>query len=192
MRPLFGRLLRHIEAIVGRRNAYLAWSAPWENVMSVIINRTVTSVALALACVAGACTPLKSHQGYIIDADLVNSVQPGVDNRASVLQVLGKPSFTSQFNQGDWYYIARDTRNFAYNNPKVTSQTTLRISFNAAGTVTAIGKGGVEQVASISPSSKTTPTLGRTRGFFEDLFGNIGTVGAIGGQGGQGGDRAEP
>ena len=160
--------------------------------MSATTIRSTIGAALGLAALAtGACTPLKSHQGYIVDADLVNSVQPGVDNRQSVLQTLGKPSFTSQFNQGDWYYVARDTRNFAYNNPKVKSQLTLRISFDQRGTVTKIARGGVEQVASISPSGKTTPTLGRKRGFFDDLFGNIGTVGAVGGQGG-GGDRDEP
>ncbi len=53
--------------------------------------------AALLAFVAGVgllgagCAPLRSHQGYIIDADLVNSVQPGVDTRESVRQVLGTP-----------------------------------------------------------------------------------------------------
>ena len=152
-------------------------------------------IALATALIglaASGCVPLRQHQGYIIDADLVNSVQPGVDNRTSVLQVLGKPSFTSQFNEGDWYYISRDARNFAYNNPKVRDQTTIRISFDPRGVVTGIAKGDQTQTASINPSNKSTPTLGRKRGLFDELFGNIGTVGAIGGQGGGGGDRAEP
>lgn len=152
-------------------------------------------VAVALGLASGACAPLKSHQGYIVDADLVNSIQPGVDNRNSVAATLGHPSFASQFGQGDWYYIARDSKNYAYNSPKVDKQLTLQISFDQAGTVTAIRKSGEEQVASISPSSKTTPTLGRKRGFFEDLFGNIGTVGAAGAGGGDaggGGGRDTP
>ena len=161
--------------------------------MQTRFNRSMTALALGLACVAaGACTPLRSHQGYIIDADLVNSVQPGVDTRSSVLATLGKPTFTSQFNQGDWYYVSRDARNFAYNNPKVRDQTTLRISFDARGTVSGIAKGDQTMVASIDPSNKATPTLGRKRGIFDELFGNIGTVGAIGGQSGQGGSRDEP
>ena len=150
----------------------------------------ITSAGLTalIALVAlGACTPLRSHQGYVIDADLVNSVQPGVDNRQSVLTVLGKPSFTSQFNQGDWYYVARDSRNFAYNKPHAKDQVTLRVTFNPAGTVTGIYKSGVEQVASINPYGKKTPTLGKDRSFFDELFGNIGTVGAIGA--GQGADQ---
>jgi len=166
---------------------------PLEIVMSVSFARWSLAATLAIGVAAAGCTPLRSHQGYIVDADLVNSVQPGVDNRQSVLQVLGKPTLAAQFDEGDWYYIARDSRNFAYNKPKARDQITLKISFDRAGTVTGISRSGVEQVASINPSNKTTPTLGRKRGFFEDLFGNIGTVGAAGGgQGPQGGGRDTP
>lgn len=146
-------------------------------------------LAVATLLAASACTPLRSHQGYIVDADLVNSVRPGVDNRQSVLATLGSPSFAAQFNQGDWYYVARDSRNYAFNSPKVREQLVLQISFDAAGNVAAIRKSGAEQVAAVSPYGKTTPTLGRERGFFQDLFGNIGAVGAAGGPtGGAGGN----
>ncbi|MEP7008096.1 MAG: outer membrane protein assembly factor BamE [Sphingomonas bacterium] len=155
--------------------------------MSVISARMLMGAALGLATIAtGACSPLKGHQGYVLDVDLINSVQVGVDNRQSVLQVLGKPSFTSEFNQGDWYYVARDTRNFAYNNPKVINQTTLIITFDARGVVTGVRRTGKEEVASISPYGRVTPTLGRKRSLFDELFGNIGTVNAAGG--GTGGD----
>lgn len=145
------------------------------------------AVAMSGLVLAGGCVPLRSHQGYILDADLVNSVQPGVDNRASVRQTLGDPTLASQFNQGEWYYIARDSRNLAYRQPRPASQLTLKIAFNQAGVVESITRSGTNQIASVSPYGKTTPTLGRKRGFFQDLFGNIGTVGA-GGLGG-GGDN---
>lgn len=164
--------------------------------MTVLPVRRLSALALAAAIVFGAsaCVPLRSHQGYVIDADLVNSVQPGTDTRQSVLSVLGKPSFASEFNQGDWYYVSREARNFAYNNPQVRTQVTLRISFDERGVVSAVRKSGAEQVAAVSPSSKTTPTLGKKRSFFDELFGNIGTVGTLGAgaSGGGGGDRPEP
>lgn len=140
----------------------------------------LTAVCGAALLGTGACAPLRGYQGYVVDADLVNSVQPGVDNRESVLATLGKPTLTSQFNQGEWYYVGRNTRNYAFSNPKPREQTTLRIRFDAQGNVVDVTRTGVEQVASINPSNKKTPTLGRERGFFEDLFGNIGTVGAPG------------
>ena len=151
-----------------------------------------TAAVLAASVLAGGCAPLRSHQGYIIDADLVNSVRPGIDNRQSVLATMGRPSFASQFGDADWYYIARDSRNYAFRNPHAVGQVALRISFDAAGNVAAIRKGDLDQIASISPDGHTTPTLGRKRTFFQDLFGNIGTVGAGGGGSAGGGGRDAP
>ena len=87
--------------------------------------RPLLVLTLLAGVAAAGCTPLRSHQGYIVDADLVNAIQPGVDNRQSVLATLGTPSFAAQFNQGDWYYIARDSRNLAFNPPKPKEQLTL-------------------------------------------------------------------
>ncbi|WP_315761076.1 outer membrane protein assembly factor BamE [Sphingomonas sp. Y38-1Y] len=150
--------------------------------------RAIASL-LALSAAVAACAPLRSHQGYVIDADLVNSVQPGVDNRESVLRTLGQPTLTAQFNQGEWYYVSRDSRNLAFNNPDAKAQTTIRIRFDPNGTVRSIDRMGLEQIASVSPTSKKTPTLGREKSFFQELFGNIGTVGAAGTGGGGGGPR---
>lgn len=157
------------------------------------MRQPILIAALAGIVLAG-CTPLRSHQGYIVDADLVNAIHPGVDNRDSVLATLGHPTFAAQFNQGDWYYLSRDSRNYAYNLPKVRDQLTMQISFDSKGNVTAVRRSGADQVASITPMKKTTPTLGRKRSFFSELFGNIGTVGApgMGGGAGPGGGRNTP
>jgi outer membrane protein assembly factor BamE (lipoprotein component of BamABCDE complex) len=153
---------------------------PLEIVMSVSFARAGLIIGLGLTIATGACAPLRSHQGYIIDTDLVNSVQPGVDNRQSVAQVLGRPTIASQFGEQDWYYVARDSRNLNFQKPKAKDQITLKISFDPNGTVKSVTRTGVEQIAKVDPYGKTTPTLGKKRGFFEDLFGNIGTVGAAG------------
>lgn len=149
--------------------------------MPVFPARALSCLALgALAIGASACTPLRSHQGYVVDVDLVNSIQPGVDTRQSVKATLGNPTLTGQFGQGDWIYIARDSRALAYKTPKPTAQLTLRIRFDQNNVVQAVDKSGIELVSNIDPSKKETPTLGRKHGFFRDLFGNIGTVGAMG------------
>ena len=149
-------------------------------------------ILIAAAGLGSACAPLKGHQGYVLDVDLVNSVQPGIDNRESVIKVLGMPTIGGQYSNREWYYVSRDTRNLAFNNPKPVSQATIRVRFDANGVVTAIDRTGIEQVASINPYGKTTPTLGRERGFFQDLFGNIGTVGAGGGGPGGGDNTGGP
>lgn len=150
--------------------------------------RALSAVLLAAALGTTACVPVRSHQGYVIDKELVDAVQPGVDNRDSVLQTLGRPTLTSQFNEGEWYYVSRDSANLGFQGVKPKDQQTLRIRFDAAGNVASVDRTGPELIASIDPYGKTTPTLGRKRSFFDDLFGNIGTVGAPG-TGGPSGDN---
>ncbi len=139
---------------------------------------------IALAMGASGCTRLRSHQGYIGDTTLISALQPGVDNKQSVEASLGRPTFTGQFASNDWYYFARDSQQLAFSSPKAKSQSVTHIQFDSAGNVTAINQTGMEKIAKINPEGDKTPTLGRNRSFFEDLFGGIGTVGAPGAGGG--------
>jgi outer membrane protein assembly factor BamE (lipoprotein component of BamABCDE complex) len=158
--------------------------------MSVWKRRVLLSVACAgVVAGAGGCSRIVGHQGYLLDTQLVATVQPGVDNKQSVQRTLGLPSFSSQFGQNDWYYVARETRQLAFGKPRPVSQTVLHVQFDQAGNVSSVRQLGLDQVASIDPVTDKTPTLGRKRGFFEDLFGNIGQVGTIGGGGGGGADN---
>jgi outer membrane protein assembly factor BamE (lipoprotein component of BamABCDE complex) len=152
--------------------------------MSSVRRRMIIGVAIvgAMAATTG-CSRIRAHQGYLIDPQLVATVQPGIDNKESVQRTLGRPSFAGQFTDSDWYYVSRDTRQLAFGKPRPIEQTVLHVTFDPAGNVAAVKQIGLEQVASINPVKDTTPTLGRKSGFFEDLFGNIGRVGAIGGGG---------
>jgi outer membrane protein assembly factor BamE (lipoprotein component of BamABCDE complex) len=140
----------------------------------------------ALVALAGGCTSIKDHRGYIVDQTLIDSIQPGIDNRLSVEKTLGRPTLVSQFGEKDWFYISQFVSTPPFGRPRTTDQTVLRVRFDQAGNVVGVDRTGVEQVARISPEGDKTPTLGRERGLLEDLFGNIGAVGA-GGMGGGGG-----
>ncbi|MGF7156504.1 outer membrane protein assembly factor BamE [Novosphingobium gossypii] len=137
-------------------------------------------LALAVAGLVGGCTSIRDHRGYLIDQALLDSVQPGVDNRLSVEKTLGRPTFESQFGQKDWYYVSQTVKTPPFRRPRTADQTVLRVRFDAANNVVGIDKRGMEQVARIDADGHTTPTLGRQRSLLEDLFGNIGAVGAGG------------
>lgn len=137
-------------------------------------------LVLALAALTGGCSSIRDHRGYLVDQTLLDSVQPGIDNRLSVERTLGRPTFVSQFGQKDYYYISQVVRTPPFRRPRTTEQTVLRVRFDEAGNVAAVDRRGMEQVAQISPDGHKTPTLGRERGLLEDLFGNIGAVGAGG------------
>lgn len=136
-----------------------------------------TLVACTALVALGGCSRTRAHQGYVMDNALVASIAPGIDNRASVQKTLGDPSFPGQFDPATWYYVSRTTRRFSFGLPKPIQQTVLAVHFDAAGTVASVQRTGLDQIVRLSPSGDKTPTLGRERGLFQELFGNIGAVG---------------
>ncbi len=142
--------------------------------------RTAIVGGLIATTLLSGCAQLRGRQGYVVDPVLADSVTAGVDNRESVEKTLGRPTFVGQFSDRDYFYVARETRQLAFANPRPVAQIVMHVKFDAAGNVTAVERTGLENVARLSPEGDKTPTLGRERSFFEDIFGNIGAVGAAG------------
>ena len=133
---------------------------------------TVAAAAIALA----GCSTFNTHKGAVIDTQLAAAIQPGIDNKESVQKLLGTPSLAGQFTSTDWYYVSRDQTQLAFRDPRVTRHKVLHVRFDQAGNVASVGMTGRELVMNVTPNGRQTPTLGRKRSFFDELFGNIGTV----------------
>ncbi len=140
------------------------------------MTKRAIAATIALGLTLSACAGIRDHRGFVIDQTLADGIQPGVDNKESVTRTLGRPTFTGQFDANEWIYVSRDTAQIAFRTPRVTDQNVLRVRFDAAGNVTSVQKSGEELIASVSPSGDSTPTLGRQRSFFSELFGGIGTI----------------
>jgi len=134
----------------------------------------------AATLAAGGCSSIREQRGFIADPTLTNSVAAGVDNKQSVQAALGHPSFTSQFGDQTWYYVSSVNQRRPFVRPRIGTHSVLAIQFDPAGNVTTVERTGIDKVVYLTPEGDKTPTLGRERGFFEDLFGNIGAVGAPG------------
>jgi outer membrane protein assembly factor BamE (lipoprotein component of BamABCDE complex) len=145
-------------------------------------------IAAALPVLLAGCASNRVHKGAVIDQRMVRAIQPGVDNKDSVSKLLGRPTFAGEFSSNDWYYVARDTNQLAFRNPRVTRTSVLHVRFDQKGNVASVNETGKELVMNVDPSGRRTPTLGRKKSFFEELFGNIGAVGS-GGIGGTGGSN---
>ena len=148
----------------------------------------LAAAVMGAALVSG-CSSIgvKEHKGHVLDKELAAAIQVGIDNKESVAKTLGRPSFTGQFDANDWYYVSRDTRSVALRSQRVLDQDVLHVRFDAAGNVASLNTTGKELVAKIKPDGDKTPTLGRNRSFFDEVFGNIGVLnqGAMAPQPGQ-------
>lgn len=141
---------------------------------------TLILASLAAATTLAGCAQTRTHRGQIIDPLLSAGIAAGVDNRDSVVGTIGRPTFVGQFTPNEWYYVSRTSKQLAFATPRPVEQTVMRVTFDDAGTVTAVDRTGLELVTRISPNGDKTPTMGRDRSFFEELFGNIGAVGVPG------------
>ena len=136
-------------------------------------------VAIALA--ATGCTSIRQQRGYIIDPLLYNGIHAGIDNERSVRDTLGDPTFKSQFGENIWYYVSDTNLSGPFRRPRIAQHALLAVTFDKAGNVVSTERDtGLDKIVYLRPDGAKTPTLGRERSFFEDLFGNIGQVGAAG------------
>lgn len=132
---------------------------------------------LALAAVGlslAACSPTTNVRGHVMDERLVNAIQPGVDDQASVRAMLGTPSVMGTFNGNRWYYVSRTTETLAFFRPDVLDHKVVMVAFDDSGVVRDVQRSGIEQTQKIDPVNDKTPTRGRELGFWEQIFGNIG------------------
>lgn len=142
----------------------------------------LAAIGAAAIAVSG-CTSIREPRGYIVDATLLQTVQPGIDNEQSVATTLGRPTFESQYGEKTWYYVSSTTGRKPFVRPRIKEHSVLAVKFDEAGNVVSTERTGMERVVYLSPDGNATPTLGRERTFLQDLFGNIGAVGAPGAAG---------
>ena len=126
--------------------------------------------ALAL----GGCSPTIQQEGNVPDADQVVQINPGVDDKTRVTQVLGSPSATSAFEDRTWYYISRRTEQTAFLDPQVVEQEILAISFDSQNIVQDLKVYGLEDGRMVAMVNRTTPTHGNDLTIVQQLLGNLG------------------
>lgn len=137
--------------------------------------RLALSVATVIvATLAAGCSPTIDTRGNLPDPDNVLKIQPGIDTKNEVAQLLGSPSTTGTFNNDKWYYISTRTRSVAFLEPDIEDQQVLVVSFDKTGVVNDMKIIGLEDAKQITPSDRKTPTLGREITIMQQLLGNLG------------------
>jgi outer membrane protein assembly factor BamE (lipoprotein component of BamABCDE complex) len=132
-------------------------------------------LALALSALAlGACAPTLDQRGNLPDPDDVLAIEPGVQSKEQVAQLLGTPSTVGTFDDKTWYYISKRTETTAFFTPDITDQQVLVVKFDAADVVEKVQLYSMDDAYEIEPVDRTTPTYGQKLTILQQLFGNIG------------------
>jgi outer membrane protein assembly factor BamE (lipoprotein component of BamABCDE complex) len=129
---------------------------------------------LASAAALAACSPRIDQRGNLLDADAVLAVQPGIQTKDQVAQLLGTPSTIATFDDKTWYYVSKRTETTAFFEPDITDQQVLVVRFDDADVVEGVQLLGMNDAYEIEPVGRTTPTYGQRLTLLQQLFGNIG------------------
>ena len=149
------------------------------------MKRLKTGLSIAVLGLAlTACEPIKTNQGYRMDAEQLAQLEPGVTNKDAVQAIMGSPSSIATFQtEGDaWYYISSKTEHLAFFEKEVTERDIVIVRFDINDTVAEIHDLKKEDGQEIEIVERETPTGGRKLGLLEQLFGNLGRFNTSGDQ----------
>jgi outer membrane protein assembly factor BamE (lipoprotein component of BamABCDE complex) len=135
------------------------------------------------AVILAACEPVYDTRGNLPDPDAVLQIQPGIDDRRQVAELLGSPSTVGTFDARTWYYISKKTKRISFLDPDVLDQEVLEIKFDRAGIVDDMKIYGLENARTIVPDPNFTPTTGKELTILQQIMGNIGRFGGSSGKG---------
>src|SRR5690349_11687991 len=134
----------------------------------------LAGLVLATALTAGACTPRIDQRGNKPDEDQVLVINPGVDDKNRVAELIGTPSTISTFDDRTWYYISKRTETTAFLDPQLIDQEVLAITFDEGGIVQNMRIYGPEDGRTIAYVDRKTPTEGNELTIMQQLLGNLG------------------
>ena len=128
----------------------------------------------AVTVAVSACADRLDTRGNLLDPERVEEIKPGEQTREEVVEILGSPSSVTAFGSDTWYYIAKQTKTFAFFAPEVTERQILVVKFSKDGKVIEVDKVGLEQSREINHVKRKTPTHGNKLTVLEQLIGNLG------------------
>jgi len=121
-----------------------------------------------------ACSPTIQQEGNVPDPDQVVQINPGIDDKNRVGQLLGSPSSVSAFQDRTWYYISRRTEQTAFFDPQVVEQEVLAITFDSKNIVQDMKVYGLENGRMVAMVDRVTPTYGNDLTIIQQVLGNLG------------------
>ena len=127
--------------------------------------------------ILSSCISKKIINGNLPDADTISLLKIGQDDKSSVTQILGEPSFKGSLGDNAYYYLGSLKSKTAFLNPNVEEQYILELKFNNRNKLKNIYFYDKSLSTDVAMSSLETKTEGSKQSFFQQILGNFGVPG---------------
>jgi outer membrane protein assembly factor BamE (lipoprotein component of BamABCDE complex) len=150
---------------------------------SIKTRRIKLVLAIALAGYLSGCAANTALRGNLPTESQLEQIKVGETSRQDIVKILGNPSTRGTFDSQVWYYVSRQTEQWAFMPAKVVDQQVIAVYFNPRGEVQHLERYRTEDGRKVDVVDRETATSGHELGFWEQMFGNMGL--GIPGSGGQ-------
>ena len=127
--------------------------------------------------ILSSCISKKIINGNLPDADTISLLKIGQDDKSSVTQILGEPSFKGSLGDNAYYYLGSLKSKTAFLNPNVEEQYILELKFNNSNKLKNIYFYDKSLSTEVAMSALETKTDGAKQSFFQQILGNFGVPG---------------
>lgn len=142
--------------------------------MFAVKKRVLSGLGVLGLIAVSACSATYSNHGYVPPEEELADLVVGVDNRATVDDVIGAPSTSGVRGDGDYYYIRSRIRKYGVKKPEVVERQVLAISFNESDTIKNIERFSLADGNIVPLARRVTESSVQGQGFLQQLLGNIG------------------
>ena len=123
------------------------------------------------------CASKKIVNGNLPDAENISLLKIGKDDKKSVSQILGEPSFIGTLGDNSFYYVGTLRSKIAFLKSKVEEQYILELKFNKKRKLKNIFFYDKSNSTEVAMSSLETKSGGSKQSFFQQILGNFGVPG---------------
>ncbi len=123
------------------------------------------------------CISKKIVNGNLPDADTLSILIIGKDDKLSVTQILGEPSFKGSLGDNSYYYVGSLKSKVAFMRSKVEEQYILELKFSKNNKLKNIFFYDKSLSTEVAMSSLETKTEGARQSLLQQLLGNFGVPG---------------
>ncbi len=131
--------------------------------------------ALVIFAIA-ACTSSNQvrRHGYVPPDEDLSQIAVGIDTKATVGDLVGRPTTSGILADGGWYYVESTFTQYGLRERREIDREVVAISFDRDGVVSNIERFGLENGNVIAISRRVTDSNIEGVSFLRQLFGNIG------------------
>ena len=123
------------------------------------------------------CASKKIVNGNLPDAETISLLKIGKDDKKSVSQILGEPSFIGALGDNSFYYVGTLRSKIAFLKSKVEEQYILELKFNKKNVLKNIYFYDKSSSTEVAMSSLETKSGGAKQTILQQLLGNFGVPG---------------